>query len=335
MSIPAVKSPAALARLLGMTPMELENISATAGSYYKPRLDKAKGKARWLEPSSGVLKGLQSGILTTFLRNYPFPHYVQGSVTSRSTLSNAKVHCGQEEMVRVDIARCFPSITNQMVYRALVRRLHASPPVAALLTPLLTYRGHLPQGCPTSPALANLVLLDVDERIAAAVERAGCTMTRWVDDIVISGRAGAPAALIGAVTSAIRAVGLRVNRRKLTILRRSVRQVVTGYVTNGRLPSVCKRARARARSAVHHAVQSKALDFDVRVAEGLVAYVQTANSAAALVLRAKLRRARRPRKSSARSRDRDETHMLCLEPRARRHPQVLKAIGFPRPTGTS
>ena len=53
---------------------------------------------------------------------------------------------------------------NQMVFR-LLRQAGLGPRVASLLTILMTRKGHIPQGAPTSDRLANLVLTPVDQRV--------------------------------------------------------------------------------------------------------------------------------------------------------------------------
>jgi RNA-directed DNA polymerase len=86
----------------------------------------------------------------------------------------------------MDIERCFPSIVPTMV-RAIFDGLGFGPEAAGLLTKLTTYNNELPQGVPTSTALANLVLLRVDWRVMKLQEQHHFNYSRWVDDLTFSG----------------------------------------------------------------------------------------------------------------------------------------------------
>ena len=61
-----------------------------------------------------------------------------------------------------------------------------SPDVASLLTKLTTYKGHLPQGAPTSTTIANLVFVPTGLAIQEIADREVLRFTTFVDDVTIS-----------------------------------------------------------------------------------------------------------------------------------------------------
>jgi RNA-directed DNA polymerase len=80
----------------------------------------------------------------------------------------------------------YPSVTNTAIYE-LWLRLGYGPRLASLLTRLTTRAGHLPQGAPTSDALANHVLTAVDDRLIAIAEAFDLKLSRYLDNIDLSG----------------------------------------------------------------------------------------------------------------------------------------------------
>lgn len=287
MTVATIRSLPELAAILGTPVRELEDLAATAARHYRPRSIQSGAKARWIEPPVGPLKAIQTRIQRHLFAGYPYPAWVHG-VRGQSAKRNASQHCAQPEVVRVDIAHCFRAISHQMVFDTLTRRLGLSPSATRLLTKLTTYRGHLPQGSPTSPDLANLVLLDVDEQIKPAAVAAGCVFTRWVDDLTLSGPRSVPAGLIPVAFRVLRSRGFQVNRPKLSIRGRNRPQPVTGYLVNANLPSVAKEKRAQARAAVSDIARHVDPERARARASGLVTYVASANVGAARLLRRKL-----------------------------------------------
>jgi RNA-directed DNA polymerase len=99
-------------------------------------------------------------------------------------------------------------------------------------------RPHLPQGAPTSPALANLCAYRVDCRLAGLAKSAGAQYTRYADDLAFSGdeeferrveRFSTHAAAI------LHEEGFNVHHRKTRIMRQGVRQHLAGLVANRRV----------------------------------------------------------------------------------------------------
>ncbi len=118
----------------------------------------------------------------------------------------------------------------------------------ALATP------HLPQGAPTSPALANLVTFSLDRRLAGLAHSFGGEYTRYVDDLTFSGAGrlrNGRAAFVEQVASIVAAEGFRLVDSKTVVLGSSGRQQALGAVVNSR-PTLPRRERDALRALLHN-----------------------------------------------------------------------------------
>ena len=96
---------------------------------------------------------------------------------------------------------------------------------------------HLPQGAPTSPAVANLAAFGLDVRLTALARSWGGRYTRYADDFAFSGGAGwrsGTSRLLDAVEEIVRDEGFRLNPRKTGVMPRGGRQTLGGLVVNDR-----------------------------------------------------------------------------------------------------
>ena len=97
---------------------------------------------------------------------------------------------------------------------------------------------HLPQGAPTSPALANLCFHRVDCRLRGLAESAGAVYTRYADVLAFSGGEdfGRSVERFSThVAALLLEEGFFVNHRKTRIMRQGVRQRLAGLVANRRV----------------------------------------------------------------------------------------------------
>src|SRR5262249_23329973 len=147
-------------------------------------------------------------------------------------------------------------------------------------------RPHLPQGAPTSPALANVCTYRADCRLSGLAKSAGAVYTRYADDLAFSGdddfdrRAERFSVHVAAI---LHEEGLSVNHRKTRIMRRGVRQRLAGVVANERL-NVARddfdRLKAILTNCVRHGPESQNRDghpsFRSHL-EGRVGFVESIN----------------------------------------------------------
>lgn len=100
---------------------------------------------------------------------------------------------GLKWVLRTDVDDCFPSLSPDIAFDRFTQAVHDTD-ITDVVEQLLgrtvgngkmrgTTLPGLPLGCPLSPVLMNLVLVDVDDALNAA----GFTVVRYADDIVVVG----------------------------------------------------------------------------------------------------------------------------------------------------
>ena len=246
--------------------------------YHQFPVPKRSGGVREISAPSDELKRIQRRILGRVLKGLRAHDAAHGFERGRSIVTNARVHCGQEVVIRMDLIDFFPSTQATRVQRYF-RRVGWNRPAARLLTRLCTDQGGLPQGAPTSPRLSNLVNYKVDARIAGMVAAMGGRYTRYADDLTFSFpaeppeddwviRSGPPMPFLldehpskirflrSFVRRVMREAGYRVHRRKkMNVRRPHHRQEVTGLVVNEKVN--LPRSTRRWLRAVAHRMEGK------------------------------------------------------------------------------
>lgn len=231
-------------------------------------LPKRKGGLRLLEIPKARLRAVQRRILDGLLYYVPPHEATHGFRERRSCVSNARKHLGQEVVMRMDLTDFFGSIGGGKVYelfatlgypaaaaRTLARLTTNATPSATWSDSSMRAIGdgqyaldwftrkrlaapHLPQGAPTSPALANLCAFEFDVRVQALAEKFNVQYTRYADDLTFSGGAQLVRrwrALETYVAAIALEQGFKVNHHKTRIVRSAARQCVTGIVVNRHL----------------------------------------------------------------------------------------------------
>lgn len=186
-----IKEPDHLAKRLGV---ELRELNALAESLRRddrrhyncwPKR-KPDGTVRDITEPKPRLKAIQRR-LNRILQGVGMPDAVHGGRRGRSAFSNARPHRHARTLVQTDIKNFFPSINSKRVYRTFAEDLGCSPDVAHLITRLVTLRGAVPQGTPTSSVIASLATNSMSRRLEHLAQKRGGRATVYVDDITISG----------------------------------------------------------------------------------------------------------------------------------------------------
>lgn len=273
-----------LARQLDVDLNLLLALAQEPGTHYQPFLSRRRGKKpRLIDNPDDALKLVQRRIRKALLAPLPLPAHVTGCVKGCSPLKNAARHLGASNLASVDVKDFYPSITSKAVFK-FWRRQGFGERLGSLLTKLTTRGGHLPQGAPTSDALANRILSPVDDEITRLSGDFNLSPSRYLDNIDLSGDR-APEAIVPLV-AAIRREGLAVRHKKVFNARRAGHQTVTGFtVNNGERPSIARKAQRRVRAAAHQLLKLKKQGVSVKRLEnsvrGRVAHLKVTNPGAA------------------------------------------------------
>jgi len=195
---------------------------------------KKNGGKRRIEAPHPNLKIVQRKLAVSLLDQIPVDQSLHGK-PGTSQMSAARLHVHQHTVMTMDLSDFFPSVTSRSLMRVL-KRNGFSEEVADLVCRLCTHRKRLPQGAPTSPVLARIVVSAAAKRIRSATGTASpaVRVTQYVDDLAISGPQG-----IERFENLIRKIyeqdGLRINSQKTRVMRGSETKEVLGLKVNERL----------------------------------------------------------------------------------------------------
>lgn len=222
----------------------------TEAHYHPVSLPKKNGGRRRLLVPDALLKQVQRQILHGILERMPVSPYATAYHPGAAIVENASVHLGQPQILKLDIRDFFSSILFPDVLSACFASPYFSAPVGTLLTNLCCYRGYLPQGAPTSPAVSNLVLRPFDECVGQWCAAQQIVYTRYCDDLTFSGDFNA-AAVKQRVGSYLQVMGFSLQEKKTRLLSAHSQQRVTGIVVNEKL-QVPRQYRRRLRQEIYY-----------------------------------------------------------------------------------
>lgn len=283
-ALPDFQTPDELAHWLGLPPHkigwlvhrfnDLQVPAVHQAAHYVYRwVPKRTGGERLIEAPKPLLKAVQEKILADILDKVPPHSAAHGFREGRSIVTNAKPHVGRRVVVKVDLSNFYPTVSYSRVV-AIFRSLGYSREAATWLGRLTTTRlpldyvrqsrkdrrwrpylkRHLPQGAPTSPALANLSAFPLDLRLAGLARKFGAKYTRYADDLTFSGDRDFLRSLrvfLPLVQAVIRACRFQPHPKKWRILRSQSQQRVTGVVVNKKL-NVARSDYDRLKAVLHN-----------------------------------------------------------------------------------
>lgn len=220
---------------------------------------KRTGGIRWLSAPEPVLMDVQRVILRRALRNLPMHPFSFAYQERRTIRQCAEQHLGVRWMLKFDLHDFFGKVEERDVFRVFegrgysplvsleLARICTRAPVAsvgasngkypAIPTYDVNVAGRLPQGAPTSGALANAVASPLDQDLFGFATDAGFVYTRYSDDLILStiqdfDRTRARH-IIREVARFVAAHRFRLHHKKTRIIPPGARHIVLGLIVDG------------------------------------------------------------------------------------------------------
>lgn len=216
-----------LARRLGCSKNEIENLAMTVDKKYKSwSVVDEKGKKRDFDAPQDRLKIIQSSV-NRLLQRIDLPHEVYSYAKHKDSLGNARHHLNSKWILKLDIKDFFPSISYKRVKNLFID-LECCPEIASILASITTLKDKLPQGSPSSPSIANLVLLKLINRTRKLCDKYDFKMSVYSDDITISGKKHLQKFIL-LFKKIIVQCGFDVKDEKIFYISNDQEQVITGY----------------------------------------------------------------------------------------------------------
>lgn len=233
-----------------------------------------------------TLKRVQSWIASKVLAEGQVHDASVAFSTGNTLLKATKPHCGAQWLIKIDVKSFFESVTERQAYNA-IRRLGYQPLVAFEIARICTrvgsteYRsklpkwvskknkwstdndyyypllGHLPQGAPSSPMLANLSVVPLDKLVQNIADKYGLTYTRYADDLALSSTdknftRRQTKAVIGETYRALRKFGFDPNLAKTVVSPPASRKILLGLLVDGPKPRLSRDFKSNLRKHLHY-----------------------------------------------------------------------------------
>lgn len=237
---------------------------------------KSGGFRRICVPSQDLMK-VQRYIDQFILSKISASPYSYAFEKGQSIYDCAEQHLGCRWLIKIDLRNFFESLSEIQVYRVFkgvgynsliafeLARLCTKDSKASKKNEFPCWKnrqakgipsyqstkvGHLPQGAPTSPKLANLIARALDNEIAAISDEYGLVFTRYADDLTFSTAAttfnrGVAREFVRKIYGVFPKYGLTPHTQKTHIVPPGARKVVLGLLVDGSKVRLSKDFRSK------------------------------------------------------------------------------------------
>lgn len=148
---------------------------------------KRNGSDRQISAPQKELKAIQRKLANVLSCVYEPKICAYGFVDGKNIVGNASQHTKKALIFNIDLKDFFTQIHFGRVRGMLMKPPYAiGEEAATTIAQIACLNGKLPQGAPSSPVIANMICVPLDNALMRLAKSTGCVYTRYADDITFS-----------------------------------------------------------------------------------------------------------------------------------------------------
>ena len=184
-------------------------------------------KEREIQEPKEKLKQVQKRI-KELLQRLETPNWLISGKKGNSFVTNAKRHISSKYFLTMDIESFYINSSKEYVFKFFKSIMKMSEDVAWLMADLVTYKGFIPTGSPSSQIVAYLSYSPSFNRIKKIADTYNSILTLYVDDLSLSSKKPITKKLPYLINQELKKVFHKIKNKKTKFLFPSQDKMITG-----------------------------------------------------------------------------------------------------------
>lgn len=151
--------------------------------FSKPKPN-GNGRRDFTVPSD-ELKAIQKRICR-LLSRIVTPEWVMSGKKHCSYITNAEYHVDKKFVRTMDVSKFYDSVQRNYIFKMFKNTFQMAEDIAWLMTDIVTYKGVLPTGSPSSQLIVYWTYAEMFDAIKRKADENDCDFTLYVDDMTFS-----------------------------------------------------------------------------------------------------------------------------------------------------
>ncbi|QCO23016.1 RNA-directed DNA polymerase [Acinetobacter cumulans] len=240
-----------LSKLVGINVKTLYSMIFSPEKFYREfEIPKKKGGTRKINAPFKSLKKVQQWIYINILKVKNKNAYAHGFLDGKSIITNAREHINSSVFLHLDIKDFFSSIPIGWIVNFFYS-LGYSKKISFYLSRLCCFKDCLVQGSSCSPALSNILLVNLDRKLNKYALKNNLKYSRYADDLVFSGNY-ISLSFRNFCSFLIKNYGFKINTKKTRLKVNASQNIITGIQIKGNILSVPKQYKRKLKQEIYY-----------------------------------------------------------------------------------